>query len=567
MQNQKREDQLNLALETPEEEREKTEDLNVGFNPEDKTWQLIIRYSGTLDTVRAMGIEVIELLGGFAILTVPETLIPSLTELPEIEYIEKPKRLFFAVNQAKAASCINPLQTGDNRLSGKGTIVAVVDSGIDFYHEDFRNEDGSTRILELWDQTRGQVYTREEINQALEAGSRRAAMEALPSVDLSGHGTAVTGIAAGNGRGGDGRYRGVAYESDILVVKLGLPDTDSFPRTTELMTAVDFAVRRALHYQLPVAVNISFGNTYGSHQGNSLLETYMNSVSNYWKSAIVVGTGNEGSSGGHAAGVLEMGVVTDVEVSVAPYETGFSLQLWKNYADVFEISLIHPSGENVGPISPRTGPQRIQFSDTTVLFYYGEPSPYSRSQEIYMDFIPNNQYVGSGIWKVRLNPVRLVTGNYNLWLPSSGALNRSTRFLNPVPDLSLTIPSTAAKVISVGAYDDAYQTYADFSGRGSVADGIYMKPDLAAPGVGIITSKSGGGYEAFTGTSFATPFVTGSASLMMQWGIVEGNDPFLYGEKIKAYLIRGARQLPGFSVWPNPQLGYGVLCLSDSIPR
>ena len=121
-------------------------------------------------------------------------------------------------------------------------------------------------------------------------------------------------------------------------------------------------------------------------------------------------------------------------------------------------------------------------------------------------------------------------------------------------------------MISVGAYDDSYRAYADFSGRGFTRQTQQVKPDLAAPGVDIVTARRGGGYEAVTGTSFAAPFVTGSAALLMQWGILQGNDPFLYGEKVKAYFTRGARHLPGYDVWPNERLGYGTLCVRDSLP-
>ena len=84
--------------------------------------------------------------------------------------------------------------------------------------------------------------------------------------------------------------------------------------------------------------------------------------------------------------------------------------------------------------------------------------------------------------------------------------------------------------------------------------------------MGLTAPKSGGGYETVTGTSFASPIAAGAAALLMQWGIVDGNDPFLYGEKVRAYLIRGARRLPGFDRWPNPQMGWGALCLRDSLP-
>ena len=580
MQNQKRENLLNLALSATDEERERSENLDVGYDPEERTWELIVRHSGSLAGLAGAGIQVDELLNGYAVLVVPEHLVDQVSELNQIEYIEKPKRLFFASNMARAASCLSVVQspsgTGNvtggiisglsGGLTGRGVLVAVIDSGIDYLNQDFRNEDGSTRILMLMDQDRGRIYTREEINEALDAPDRAGALERVPSVDLSGHGTAVAAIAAGNGRGSQGVYRGGAYESDLLVVKLGAPLADNFPRTTQLMKGLDFVIRQAQELGRPVAVNLSFGNTYGSHDGTSLLETFMNDISNYGRSVLVAGTGNEGTGNGHTAGRLVMGSDTDVELSIAPFETGMGVQLWKSYVDAFAIRLITPSGGSIGPIDSRLGPQTLNYGGTRILIYYGKPSPYSKAQEVYFDFIPIRDYLDSGIWTFRLTPERIVTGQYDMWLPSRGILNPSTRFLMPVPETTLTIPSTAANVISVGAYDDSYQSYADFSGRGFTRQTQQVKPDLVAPGVDIVTARSGGGYEAVTGTSFAAPFVAGSAALLMQWGIVDGNDPFLYGEKVKAYLARGARHLPGYEVWPNPQLGYGALCVRDSLP-
>lgn len=566
MQNQKLENLLNLALSATEEEREKSESLNVGYNSDQNTWELIVKYSGSLDEAAEHGVTVEEMINEYAILTVPESEIDYISSLPQIEYVEKPKRLFFAINHAKAASCINIAQQGDRSLSGRGVLTAIIDSGIDYYHDDFRKENGDTRIVMLWDQTLNRVFTEEEINEALAAGSRAAARALVPSVDTSGHGTAVAGIAAGNGRENNGQYRGIAYESELLVVKLGVPKSDGFPRTTELMRAVNFVVREAVRRRQPVAVNLSFGNTYGSHDGTSLLETFLNDISNYGKTVFVVGTGNEGAGDGHSAGQLVMNQPQEVELTVGAYQTSFSVQLWKSYTDIFDISLITPSGETIGPVSSRLGPQTIPFVNQTILLYYGKPGPYSVAQEIYLDFIPKENYLEEGLWRIRLTPREIVEGNFDFWLPSASVLSRSTRFLRPSPETTLTIPSTAAGVISVGAYDDAYQSFADFSGRGFTRMTRQVKPDLVAPGVGIITARSGGGYETVTGTSFATPFVTGSAALLMQWGIVDGRDPFLYGEKIKAYLRRGARHLPGYSQWPNPELGFGTLCLSDSIP-
>ena len=587
MDNQKRENLLNLALDATEEERLKSVNLNVGYDPREKTWELIVRYNGSLESLRDEGIRVDELAAGYAVLVVPESRIEQVSAMEQIVYIEKPKRLFFASNMARAASCLSTIQTSigagaggtgtggagagvisslESGLTGKGVLVAVIDSGIDYFHPDFRNPDGTTRIGLLADQDRDRIYTREEINTALETGSRTSALALVPSTDPSGHGTAVAAIAAGNGREGNGVYRGVAYESELMVVKLGTPLTDSFPRTTQLMKALDLVVWRAQDMNRPLAVNISFGNTYGSHDGTSLLETFINDMSGIGRNVIVAGTGNEGTGAGHRAGSLVMGQEENAQLSIAPYETGMGVQLWKSYVDQFSIRLVTPSGEIIGPIDSRLGPQTLRYGGTQILIYYGKPSPFSRAQEIYFDFLPVRDYLDSGIWTFRLTPERIVTGRYDMWLPSRGILNPSTRFLRPVPETTLTIPSTAANVISVGAYDDSYRAYADFSGRGFTRQTGQVKPDLAAPGVDIVTARRGGGYEAVTGTSFAAPFVTGSAALLMQWGILQGNDPFLYGEKVKAYFTRGARHLPGYDVWPNERLGYGTLCVRDSLP-
>ena len=577
---QKAENLLNLALDATSEEREKSLELEVGYQPSDQEWDLIIKYSGNLEAVREIASSVTELSNEYAILTVPESRIEQLAQIPEIEYIEKPKRLFFEAANGKRVSCILPVQTAPLKLFGAGILTAVIDSGIDYSHPDFRNTDGSTRIRALWDQSiagnppegyfLGTEYTQDQINAALQEPTKVRQEQVVPSRDVSGHGTSVAAIAAGNGRGSvGGIYAGVAPESELLIVKLGNPRQGGFPRTTELMQGVDYVLRKALEYRMPVAISISFGNTYGSHEGTSLLERYLDDMSNYWKSVICVGSGNEGTSAGHTSGMLKEREEQRVELGVQQREPALNVQLWKSYVDEVDISVIGPSGVRVGPISERLGTQRFRIGGTEILLYYGKPSPYQTNQEIYFDFIPTGSYIDSGVWQIVLTPRKVVTGIYQMWLPSQSVLNQGTAFLNPVSSDTLTIPSTASRVVTVGAYDARSFSYADFSGRGALEKNAEMwvqKPDLAAPGVRVTTAKAGGGYGEYSGTSFAVPFVTGSAALLMEWGIIRGNDPYLYGEKVKAYLRRGARHLPGYEQWPNNQLGYGVLCVESSLP-
>ncbi len=650
--NQKLEELLQLALQTSEDVREQTEDLNVGFNTENRTWELIVKYHGSLDALEPLNIQVEYLIAGFALLTVPEQLVDSVAELEEIEYVEKPKRFFYGVEMPADSSCIAQVTFRNPFLTGAGVLIAVLDSGIEARLPEFRKRDGSTRIRYLWDQTltpdapetaeaenadgnlprrppdgfrTGVEFDSDQINRALEAPTLQQQFQLLPSTDTTGHGTAVAGIAAGN----SASYQGTASEADLLIVKLGQPDVNSFPRTTEVMRGVTYAIRRAMQLKMPVVINLSFGNTYGAHDGSSLLERFLDNAAEMGRTVICVGSGNEGNSNGHLSGSLldetytgnrADGIIagtgsgigsgrttgnifgsspgalsTDnapsvpsrmgdavarpasVELAVAEYERSLNVQLWKNYCDIYRIYLRSPGGQEAQlPRMINGGKYTLRLEQTEILVYFGEPAPYAVPEEIYFELLPlERNYINSGVWTIRLEPERAVTGRYYFYLPSSAVRSSGTGFYRSTPEVTLTIPSTAAKVLSVGAYDSTYEAYADFSGRGYadanrtigvVAAGL-AKPDLAAPGVGILAPDIYGGYTPFTGTSFATPIVAGSAALLMEWGIVRGNDPFLYGEKVKAYLRAGARALRGENVYPNSRVGWGGLCVSTSLPE
>lgn len=561
---QKIENQLNLALGLTEEERSRTSDLNTGFDEESRKWELIIRYCGDIEAAaQSFGAELKILSGGYALAYVEESRIEEFSRLMEVIYIEKPKKLFYELDYSVDISCIDSVQRGAEGLSGEGVIVAVIDSGIDYAHPDFINEDGSTRIIEIFDEAADKVYGRDVINEALGKSGRQERLELVPVTDASGHGTHVAGIAAGNGRASGGRYRGVAYKSELLIVKLG---GDEYFSTARLMEAADYVIRKAASLGRPIAINLSFGNNYGSHNGTSLLETYLNEISEMWKNVIVVGSGNEAAKGVHVGGVLAERTVTE-ELVIGQFEPSVDVQLWKSYSDDFLVTLIAPDGRRIGPIYNENGILHYFAGNTRVYVYYGESAPYSTSQEIFIQLTADksSNYIMPGIWRFEFQPMRIRDGRYDMWLPAGSFVSTDTRFTRTMPEVTLTIPSTAYKVITVGAYDARLQAYADFSGRGYTRNVMTIKPDLVAPGVGITAPSPGGGYTARTGTSMATPFVTGSAALLMEWGIIKGNDMYLYGEKVKAYLIRGARPLPGEEL-PSKKTGWGALCLRDSIP-
>lgn len=582
MASQKLENLLNLSLEATAEERERSLELPVGVVGD--RWELIVKYHGNLREalLRSGFPETLQaeyLLSGYAILTAGRGDIERLSALPEIDYIEKPKALYeeeITIRQGSLASCVQEVTDRGLFLSGRGCLVGVPDSGIEYKNGAFLDSQGRSRILYLWDQTlqadgsrgwkapegfyHGVEFSKEQLDESILSGEEL-------TFDRSGHGTGVTAIAAGS--------EGVAREAGLLIVKLGIGSgAEGSSRTTELMRAVSWMLRKAQSLGMPLAVNISYGSTYGSHDGTSLLETFLNNVADSYKMVLCVGSGNEGAAAGHTQVILDG--EKRVECSIAEYQRACNLSVWKNYADSFRLEVLSPGGERLEIPLDRSGKRNFVLGGTTILFFGGEPAPYTKIQEYYFDFL-GNPYITAGIWTFVLKPVRILQGAVSFYLPSAEALNRGTNFFRPTAAVTMTIPATAQKVISVGAYNPLYQEYADFSGRGypfeeDTAEGKFyyeqqMKPDICAPGTDILVPDGRGSYAVVSGTSFAAPYVTGSSALLMEWGIVRGNDPYLYGEKVKAYFVKGAKSLPGFTRYPNEMVGWGALCVEDSLPR
>lgn len=568
MANQKLEDQLSLALDTPARMREKSDNLDTGYAPEENTWELIVKYNGNLDRLTG-GIRVEPLIAGYAIVTIPENLIGAFSRMEEIEFIEKPKKLYPQVTAGLGASCFYPLlqPVSGKALSGQGVYMAILDSGIDYTDPMFRYADGTTKIAWLWDQGKradaekgekppqgfftGVEYSRKMLNANLQKNSERL------TTDVTGHGTNVAKIAVQG-----------APESELIIVKL---DTarGTYPSTVSLLRAFTYVAKKSQAENVPVAINLSYGNTYGAHDGSSLLERFIDNITEVGRNVICIGAGNEGASAGHFAGKLSENEIQRISFAMGTYERSFSLQLWKWYADRMDISILSPAGEQYLIRNQDAGgeAQQAVMEQTKLLIFSGRPQPYRKREEVYIDFIPVETYLNTGIWTIEITPRRIVNGELRLYMPSAVVRSENTRFLLPSPAQTLTIPSTAQKVITVGAYNAYVRSYAAFSGRGDADSrrAENSKPDLTAPGVNIRIGEGEGG-AVVSGTSYATPFVTAAAALLMEYGIVRGNDPFLYGEKVKAYLHAGARQLPGYDIWPNDQVGWGALCVSESLP-
>jgi subtilisin family serine protease len=533
--------------------------------------EAIVKYNGDIESI-SNTVESVEVLNGsFAIITGTTEQIRALYYVPIIEYIELPKTLTYELSSSRYSVCASRAQNNPYNLTGRGTAIGIIDSGIDITHPDFRKDDGTSRISYIWDQSavgkvpqgfaKGAEYTNEEINAALSSNNP---ITISAFTDQVGHGTAVAGVACGNGRQSNGREKGIAPEATIIAVKLGNRGFGAFSRTTEVMRGVKYTLDKAKELGLPLSINLSYGTNNGSHDGNSLFEQYINSAADEWKTAICVATGNEGAAGHHYSAVLSQNEEITIPFAVSGAPQRIYMTLWKNFSDTISFRLSSPTNESNIIITPEQNYYFFNNANTSVSVFYGQPTPLTQYQEVYFLLEGQGLSITEGIWNLTAIGEDIIDGRFDIWLPTVEDVTNDTAFSFPDTNVTLTLPSTAERVISVGGYNANTNSAATFSGRGFTRNDVYVKPDITAPAVNILTTRSGGGYMQFTGTSFASPFVAGACCLLMEWGIVQGNDLFLYGQRIKAFLQKGARRTQNIP-YPNNIWGYGTLCISNTL--
>ncbi len=506
--------------------------------------EYIIKYTGD---ILSLGYPTELLDAQFAIMELGDEAAERLLEHWQVTSIEPARRLSGLLDRSMEAACIPPVQRANGLgLTGRGVLIGIVDSGIDLNHPEFLGEDGISRVAALWDMTvegtpprgflHGTAYTREEIAAGL-----------VSSVDQDGHGTAVAAIAAGRS--------GAAPGASIAAVKL------ASARTTDIMRAVKYLLDQAEERGMPCVVNLSYGTNCGSHQGQTLFESYIDQSAQRGRSVVVCAAGNEGSGAHHFRGLLVEGGVTDAEFTISTRREQVYLSLWKNFADEAAFELVLPNGQTTGPLGE--GARFLRFGSIRVSVFYGVPTHYTATQEaLFLLSAPAGEL--DGLWKLRCYGRKVADGRFDVWLPTIEEVSDRTAFLQPEPNLTITLPATALYPISVGGFRPETETISPFSGRGDQDCAGRVLLDLAAPAEAVRSAKSGGGYDTFTGTSMAAPFVSGAAALMMEWGIVQGNDLFLYGQRVKAFLCKGALRSP-FLDYPNPLWGYGRLNLCGTM--
>ena len=480
-------------------------------------------------------------------------------------------------------------------VRGQGVLIGFLDTGIDYLREDFKASGGRTRIAAVWDQTiqsvnyeedtgeaagteqydreqaqgmvqYGTVYTREDINAALAAEREgQNPYDIVPSRDENGHGTFLAGVAAAS-KTAD--YIGAAPEAEILMVKLKpakkylrdfylLPERVEAYSETDMMMGVRFLQQYAIREKKPLVICIGLGTSSGSRTGALPFADLLNTLARQVNIVVVTCTGNEANNRTHTSGLAVSDTEpSEIEITVGADERGFVMEIWAESLDILSVAITSPSGERISRIPARIdtgGVYNFLLERSQVAVDYRVVESASGYEVIFMRFINPAQ----GIWKIHLYSLTNIVGRYNAWLPLKQFLSGDTYFLNSNPSTTLTEPSAAERVISVGAYNHITDASYAASGRGYTATGL-IKPDFVAPGVDVYGVRAGGGYTTRTGTSVAAAHAAGAAALLLTWGVTDGNLPYMGTNEVKSVLIRGAKR-ENNTVYPNNIYGYGKM--------
>lgn len=468
-------------------------------------------------------------------------------------------------------------------LTGKGVIVGIVDTGIDYLNKEFLKEDDTSRIIKIWDQSIqtnkveglyiGTEYSNEDLNKAIKASkSGGNPYEIVPSKDEIGHGTNMAGIIGA--RGYNSNIEGIANDCEFIVVKLmtsfnykkilrenNLPDVPVY-NNSEVLAAIEYLRKSAQELRRPIVIYLGVGSQNGSHDGYNITSRFITSIARRRDIVFVAGTGNLGDAEGHSTNFITIkGEEKESELLITREIKIFTLQVWVKKPNKMSLNIIAPTGEESGFIIPNIqsiDERQFYLLNTEVVIRCYDPESFTGHQLFVLDF----KSIKRGVWRIILKGDYITDGRYDIWLADKRLLPEGTKFLNPNPYNTLTIPSTAGNLITVAYYDGTTKSIVASSGKGFNTNYL-INPDIATEGINILTVSSGSENIAkVSGSSAATAIVAGACALLLQWGIVDGNDLSLYSIKLRSLLIYSADRDDIYE-YPNENLGYGKLNLQD----
>nr|WP_307990463.1 S8 family serine peptidase [uncultured Niameybacter sp.] len=545
-------------------------------------WFLIIQYYQDIERISQKYFFSYEQINDrFAYIQINKDLIDSLSDENSIFYIELPRVMQYIALESAPSICapISIYTPQGYNVSGEGVIIAIIDSGIDYSHLDFRNEDGSTRILSIWDQSieglppegysNGAYYTQTQINEALRQVNLEERLSIVPSVDILGHGTAIAGVAAGNGRGSGGQSRGIAPKSDLVIVKMRSEGTsiENFrgPTNADVMRGISFAISEARKFGKPLSILMGVGLNTGSHAGYTNLEIFIDQMSIVWPCNMTVGTGNEANKERHTSGRVNEGEIKNIQVIIGPGQKFYLANFYENFVDDMSFTIIAPNGEKTDLLQESITNVAYVFGNTSVLINISSQPFSGRGQELVVLLEGyNGEDVDVGIWTIQVVGNKIIDGRYYVWDSVQTFTLRGAKFLEPDPFTTLTIPSTSRYITSIGAINSRTLQILPSSGRGFTVD-ERVKPDVCTPGLNVLVPLAGteAQYTVYSGSSIAGAFMCGAYALFIEYGLRIKPSNFFYGEPLKGLILKYARRPEQFGPYPNQVYGYGILCVSS----
>jgi len=511
---------------------------------------------------------------------------PGLEQLPFISQIESshPLRIQLdrSIPEIGASLVWHDVKDDLGRnVTGAGVVIGFVDTGIDLAHRDFKFQNGTSKILYVWDQTMsgnapiGFNYGNECTSIEITAGL-------CTEFDSFGHGTHVAGIAASTGLA-TGNYTGVAPGASIIFVKSGqsLCNGSSWNfDNAQILDGVNYIIMKSKQLGMRAVISLSLGGNIGGHDGTDPLEQGLDAFVKEG-TPIVVAAGNEAQSDEHITGSLTQGSHITFQVEAATTTTDLQIGVWYSLEDSIDATLTTPDGRTYETSARETSPYVTAIGNITAM-----SSSSKLSNEAYFEINSTTSLPESG-WFVTLNAEHVNShGNWDSWVDGQSCSYPPATF---IPGLgykidaydTIDIPGTAQDVITVGAYASKntwegldHQIYgssdieigqiASFSSLGPTRDGR-MKPDIVAPGLYIASARSSMipvsdsdpdiDHRVLAGTSMATPHVAGVIALMLQYS------PTLQPWQITQILKNGARldSFTGLLPSGSPIWGFGKL--------
>ncbi len=499
---------------------------------------------------------------------------PDMCMLGRYPYHSFPSIFTLASLVSLEASGVRSLQLNPYlALYGQGVLVGIIDTGIDYQHPAFINNDRTTRIVSIWDQTiqdgtppqgftYGTEYTSEVIDIALQ---NENPLSVVPSTDVNGHGTAIASVMAGNTDAANS-FSGIVPQSRIIVVKLKeakqnlrelflVPSTATCYQESDIMLATRYILEVARSLNQPLSLCIALACSQSGHSGEGSTSTYLDYLAKNPWIGITSAAGNEGNARRHYfANVTTAPFTNEFELRVSSLDSMFSMEIWTSSTGSLTLEIISPTGESTQLIYPRL---RDCVSHEFLL-----SSSIVWVNNILLEQESGNQCILirmrnplEGIWIFKVQNLSTESFTFHSWLPSGDLISKETFFLQSSPETTVTAPGNAQNVLTISAYNQDSNSILIESGRGYTSIGL-VKPDLAAPGYQLTCANLVGGYGSSTGTGAAAAHSAGIVAMLLEWGVIRGNYSQITGRDINRMLIRGANRADT-TTYPNNIWGFG----------